>query len=168
MATPLPSEDTPRPEAAPPAAGSDPLLILATARLKSAGLRVTQPRMAILEALCRQAGPVSIENLHAGLAAGACDLVTVYRCIAAFERGGLVRRAVIHQGTSLYQIAFGQAETYHVVCRSTGSLAPLSAEVSRELQRAVAKAREELREKGYREVAHMLEFSGVAPPPSPR
>jgi hypothetical protein len=55
-----------------------------------------------------------------------------------------------------------------VVCRSTGSLAPLSAEVSRELQRAVAKAREELREKGYREVAHMLEFSGVAPPPAPR
>jgi hypothetical protein len=25
-----------------------------------------------------------------------------------------------------------------------------------------------LREKGYREVAHMLEFSGVAPPASPQ
>lgn len=139
------------------------MLILATARLKSAGLRVTQPRMAILEGLCRQSIPVSIENLHAGLPAGACDLVTVYRCMAAFERAGLVRRAVIHQGTSLYQVAFGPAETYHVVCRSSGSLASLSPEVSRELQRAVAKALEELRGKGYREVAHMLEFSGVAP-----
>jgi Fur family ferric uptake transcriptional regulator len=124
--------------------------------------------MTILEALCRQTSPVSIEQLHAGLPAGACDLVTVYRCMAAFERGGLVRRAVIHQGTSLYQVAFGQPETYHVVCRSSGQLAPLSPEVSRELQQAVAQAREELREKGYREVAHMLEFSGVAPPASPQ
>jgi Fur family transcriptional regulator, ferric uptake regulator len=163
MSSSLPSADNPRPESAPPAPGPDPLLILATARLKSAGLRVTQPRMAILEALCRQSSPVSIEHLHAGLPAGACDLVTVYRCMAAFERGGLVRRAVIHQGTSLYQVSFGQAETYHVVCRSTGSLAALSPEVSRELQKAVAKACEELRGKGYREVAHMLEFSGVAP-----
>ena len=124
--------------------------------------------MTILEALCRQTSPVSIEHLHAGLPAGACDLVTVYRCMAAFERGGLVRRAVIHQGTSLYQIAFGQPETYHVVCRSSGQLASLSPEISRELQRAVVKAREELREKGYREVAHMLEFSGVAPTLAPR
>ncbi|MFZ9745938.1 MAG: Fur family transcriptional regulator [Opitutaceae bacterium] len=168
MITSLPSVDTPRPEPTPSAAEADPLLILATARLKSAGLRVTQPRMAILDALCRQTSPVSIENLHAGLPAGACDLVTVYRCMTAFERSGLVRRAVIHQGTSLYQAAFGQAETYHVVCRSSGSLTALSPEVSRELQRAVAKAREELREKGYREVAHMLEFSGVAPLPAPR
>jgi hypothetical protein len=33
--------------------------------------------MTILEALCRQTSPVSIEQLHAGLPAGACDLVTV-------------------------------------------------------------------------------------------
>lgn len=163
-----PSAEHPRPDDAPYAPGTDPRLILATARLKSAGLRVTQPRMTILEALCRQHSPVSIEHLHAGLPPGSCDLVTVYRCMAAFERGGLVRRAVIHQGTSLYQVAFGQPETYHIVCRASGQLAPLSPEVSRELQQAVAKAREELREKGYREVAHMLEFSGVAPPAAPR
>lgn len=170
MSPSQPSAENLRPETAPPPPGPDPLLILATARLKSAGLRVTQPRMAILEALCRQPTPISIENLHAGLPPGACDLVTVYRCMAAFERGGLVRRAVIHQGTSLYQVAFGQAETYHVVCRASGKLEPLSPEVSRELQKAVATAREELRAKGYREVAHMLEFSGVAPqlPPGSR
>jgi len=163
MPTSLPSSANPRSETAPSTPGPDPLLILATARLKSAGLRVTQPRMAILEALCRQSSPLSIEHLHATLPAGACDLVTVYRCLAAFERGGLVRRAVIHQGTSLYQVAFGQNEIYHVVCRSSGRLEPLSAEVSRELQKAVALAREELRSKGYQEIAHMLEFSGVAP-----
>lgn len=167
MSPSLPPAENPRPETAPRPSTLDPLLILATARLKSAGLRVTQPRMAILEALCRQSGPVSIENLHAGLPAGACDLVTVYRCMAAFEHGGLVRRAAIHQGTSLYQVAFGQAETYHVVCRASGHLEPLSPEVSRSLQRAIAEAAEELRGKGYREIAHMLEFSGVAPASSP-
>ena len=164
----LPTAENPSPENASSLPETDPRLILATARLKTAGLRVTQPRMTILEALCRQTSPVSSEYLHAGLPAGACDLVTVYRCMAAFERGGLVRRAVIHQGTSLYQVAFGQPETYHVVCRSSGTLAELSPEVSGELQKAVAKAREELRVKGYREVAHMLEFSGVAPPAAPR
>ncbi|MFM9092222.1 MAG: Fur family transcriptional regulator [Verrucomicrobiota bacterium] len=168
MSLSQPSAENPRPDPTASAPVTDPRLILATARLKSAGLRVTQPRMTILEALCRQTSPVSIEHLHAGLPAGACDLVTVYRCMAAFERGGLVRRAVIHQGTSLYQVAFGQPETYHVVCRSSGKLTPLSPEVSGELQKAVAKAREELRGKGYREVAHMLEFSGVAPPAAPR
>ena len=159
----LPSAENPRPDRSSPVTETDPRLILATARLKSAGLRVTQPRMTILEALCLQRSPVSIEQLHASLPAGACDLVTVYRCMAAFERAGLVRRAVIHQGTSLYQVAFGQADTYHVVCRASGNLELLSPEVSRELQQAVATAREELRAKGYREIAYMLEFSGVAP-----
>ncbi|MBM3864373.1 MAG: transcriptional repressor [Verrucomicrobia bacterium] len=168
MSPTLPTAENSSAENASSPMETDPRLILAKSRLKSAGLRVTQPRMKILAALCRQTSPVSIEHLHAGLPAAACNLVTVYRGMAAFERGGLVHRAVIHEGTSLYQITLGQPETYHVICRSSGKLAPLSAEVSGELQKAAAKAREELRGKGYREVAHRLEFSGVAPPATQR
>ena len=57
----------------------------ATAKLKAAGLRITQPRLAILGALSRRAQPTSIEQLHEDVGAENCDLVTVYRCMAAFE-----------------------------------------------------------------------------------
>jgi len=48
--------------------------------------------VAIIEALIRREHPVSIEQLHHDLANDACDLVTVYRCLAVFEELGLVRR----------------------------------------------------------------------------
>ena len=74
---------------------------LATAKLKSAGLRITQPRLAILAALSKRAQPTSIEQLHGDVGADNCDLVTVYRCMAAFEDIALVRRAFFHNGTAL-------------------------------------------------------------------
>ena len=58
---------------------------IACSRLKAAGLRITQPRVAILEALIKRAQPASIEQIHNDLANSACDLVTVYRCLAAFQ-----------------------------------------------------------------------------------
>ena len=78
-------------------------LQIACNRLKTAGLRITQPRIAILEALIKRSLPATIEQIHAELASASCDLVTVYRCLAAFEELGLVRRCFFHNGTSLYQ-----------------------------------------------------------------
>src|SRR5690242_16978641 len=71
---------------------------VATSKLKAAGLRITQPRLAILAALNKRAQPTSIEQLHLDVGADNCDLVTVYRCMAAFEDIGLVRRAFFHNG----------------------------------------------------------------------
>ena len=76
----------------------------ATARLKAAGLRITQPRIAILEAMIAFGQPASIEQIHGELSEDSCDLVTVYRCLAVFEELGLVRRSFFHNGTSLYEI----------------------------------------------------------------
>src|SRR3954467_12091643 len=73
----------------------------AIARLRSAGLRVTQPRIAILEALIRFGQPASIEQTHGVRKRPACDLVTVYRCLSVFEGFGLVRRSFLPSGTSL-------------------------------------------------------------------
>jgi Fur family ferric uptake transcriptional regulator len=64
-----------------PSSQSSPL-DLACARLKAAGLRITQPRIAILDALIKRSLPASIEQIHGDLAGSACDLVTVYRCLA--------------------------------------------------------------------------------------
>lgn len=136
---------------------------LATARLKSAGLRITQPRLAILAALSKRDQPTSIEQIHADVGADNCDLVTVYRCMAAFEEIALVRRAFFHNGTALYEINLGQPTRYHVVCKATNRVEELDAETADDLRRAIETVQEKLRARGYADVGHIVEFFGVAP-----
>jgi Fur family ferric uptake transcriptional regulator len=132
-------------------------------RLKSAGLRITQPRIAILTAMIERGQPASIEQIHGDLAAGSCDLVTVYRCLAAFEQIGLVRRSFYHNGTSLYELSLGTTNRYHVVCKNTNRVDEIDAETAAELQHALGKVEETLRARGYENVSHVVEFFGIAP-----
>ena len=131
-------------------------LELACARLKSAGLRITQPRIAILETLIRRGHPATIEQIHQDLASDACDLVTVYRCLAAFEELGLVRRCFFHNGTSLYEINLADSRHHHVVCKSCGKIERIDVNLTDSIESM-------LRERGYAQVTLMLEFFGVCP-----
>jgi Fur family ferric uptake transcriptional regulator len=136
---------------------------VATSKLKAAGLRITQPRLAILAALSKRAQPTSIEHLHEDVGADNCDLVTVYRCMAAFEDIGLVRRAFFHNGTALYEINLGQPTRYHVVCKKTNQVEELDAETTAELRTAIEAVQEKLHARGYAEIGHIVEFFAVAP-----
>lgn len=136
---------------------------VATSKLKAAGLRITQPRLAILAALSKRAQPTSIEQLHDDVGAENCDLVTVYRCMAAFEDIGLVRRAFFHNGTALYEISLGQPTRYHVVCKETNRVEELDADTVAELRRAIEDVQEKLQARGYTDVGHIVEFFAVAP-----
>jgi Fur family transcriptional regulator, ferric uptake regulator len=133
---------------------------LACYKLKEAGLRITQPRVAILAALIKAGRPTSIESLHGGLEPSSCDIVTVYRCMAAFESIGLVRRAFLINGTSLYEINLGDPNRYHVVCKQTNKIEELDAASAQELRRLVE---DSLRAQGYAEVGHIVEFFGKSP-----
>jgi Fur family ferric uptake transcriptional regulator len=154
-----------------PLAGSKPTtksptaVELATAKLKAAGLRITRPRLTILAALNKRSQPVSIEDLHASLGGRTqgCDLVTVYRCMAAFEEIGLVRRAFLHNGTALYEMNLGQPVRYHVVCKATDRVEELDAETSAELSETLTRIEAKLRARGYDGVGHIVEFFGTAP-----
>ena len=136
---------------------------LACFKLKEAGLRITQPRVAILAALIKAGRPTSIDALHSELGASSCDIVTVYRCMAAFESIGLVRRAFLINGTSLYEINLGNPNRYHVVCKQTNSVEELDEASASELRRAVQVVEDALRSKGYAEVGHIVEFFGKSP-----
>lgn len=136
---------------------------LATSKLKAAGLRITQPRLAIIDALSKRLQPTTIEQLHEDVGPLNCDLVTVYRCMAAFEEIGLVRRAFFHNGTALYEINLGKPARYHVVCKSTNRVEELDAATSDALRQAIDNVQEILRSRGYSEVNHIVEFFGVAP-----
>ena len=136
---------------------------LACYKLKEAGLRITQPRVAILAALIKAGRPESIDSLHSELGPKSCDIVTVYRCMAAFESIGLVRRAFLINGTSLYEINLGDPNRYHVVCKQTNKVEELDSASTDGLRRAVQLVEDTLRSQGYAEVGHIVEFFGKSP-----
>ncbi len=109
--------------------------------------------------------PSSIEQIHEDVGAKNCDLVTVYRCMAAFDEIGLVRRAFFHNGTTLNEINLGQPTRYHVVCKSTNQVIELDTRLADELRLTIEAVEEKLRTHGFSEVGHIVGFFGVAPGP---
>jgi Fur family ferric uptake transcriptional regulator len=83
--------------------------------------------------------------------------------MAAFESIGLVRRAFLINGTSLYEINLGDPNRYHVVCKQTNKIEELDAASAQELRRSVRLVEDTLRAQGYAEVGHIVEFFGKSP-----
>jgi Fur family transcriptional regulator, ferric uptake regulator len=125
-------------------------------RIRNAGMRVTKPRVALVEVLLKQEGPVSIERIHQEVGVDSCDLVTIYRCLAAFEDLGLVRRSYLHNGTCLYEQTFDAARHYHIVCKACGKTDKVEYTLASDVE-------QKLKDKGYEQVSHVLEFFGVCP-----
>jgi Fur family transcriptional regulator, ferric uptake regulator len=153
-------------EVVPNTSAASPLnqaLDLACDRLKAAGLRITQPRIAILTALIKRDQPATIEQIHIDLSSRSCDLVTVYRCLAVFEELGLVRRCYFQNGTSLYRIQLGTEIIYHVVNKANNQVDVLPTELANELSAVVKKIEAELTAQGYTNVSHMAEFFASTP-----
>ncbi len=135
-------------------------------RLRSAGLRVTRARAAILALLLRRSAPARIEEIRHELGPGRCDRVTIYRCLDALGEAGLVRLAPASRGAGRYEASPGPAERYRVVCRKTGRVADLDPAASEAVARALRDAEDGLRARGYTHVDHRLEFTALAPPPA--
>ncbi len=89
--------------------------------LKSAGLRLTGPRLAILSVLLEVARPVTHEQITAKLAAGAPNKVTIYRVLESFVEAGIVHRAFLAERAWHFELADKCAEDQchpHFTCRS--------------------------------------------------
>jgi Fur family ferric uptake transcriptional regulator len=127
-------------------------------RLKAAGLRLTQPRIAILSVLLERTEPISIEQLHQEIKDRSCDLVTVYRCLAAFEELGMVRRCFVYNGTSLYQMNQNDQPAYHVVGKGSAILETITPVLANELSSVITKIEMDLKRRGYAGVSHMAAF----------
>ncbi|AOS46323.1 Zinc uptake regulation protein [Lacunisphaera limnophila] len=134
----------------------DVTLTVACTRIRNSGMRVTKPRVALLAALLRFPGPASIERIHQEVGTKSCDLVTIYRCLAAFEGLGLVRRSYLHNGTCLYEQTVNAARRYHIICKECGRTDPVDYELAEGLEQKIA-------ERGYTQVSHVVEFFGVCP-----
>lgn len=122
--------------------------------LREQGQRVTGPRRAILEILTHEHGPFTAEEMHARLKKGACDLVTVYRVLTAFEAINLVRRCDFGDGIYRYEFNTGEDHHHHIVCRVCHGVEILELCVADSLERRA-------RQMGYANVTHILEIFGV-------
>ncbi len=135
---------------------ADSTLDEARTRIRQAGMRITKPRVAIIESMQRHEGPVSIDRIHQAMGTAVCDLVTVYRCLAAFEQLGIVRRSYLHNGTCLYELILRTARHYHIICKACGSTDRVNYFPVEGIERL-------LQERGYAEVSHVVEFFGICP-----
>ena len=109
--------------------------------LRKAGLKVTLPRLKILEILenCEQRH-LSAEDIYKELLETGEDigLATVYRVLTQFESAGLVTRHNFEGGHSVFELDAGEHHD-HMVCVKTGDVIEFkNAEIER-LQEHIAK-----------------------------
>lgn len=126
--------------------------------LKGQGVRVTQARRGVFEALRGATTPLSAAQLDAALrAAGASiDLVTVYRTLDTLERCGLVTRVDrLQEG---WRYAVREKDHHHsITCSECGSISPLDACDLEPVEHALATRT------GFANVHHSLQFYGLCP-----
>lgn len=91
-------------------------------RLRRAGLKVTGPRLAILDALEQNRSHPSAEELYQSLADAhpSLSLSTVYTTLASFVRAGLVRKLPEVDGR--LRVDGIQTDHHHAFCRGCGAI----------------------------------------------
>ncbi len=108
--------------------------------LKKLGLKVTHPRIRILELLGSEGvRHLSAEDLYRRLLADGEDigLATVYRVLTQFEAAGLVEKHNFEGGTAVYELDRGQHHD-HMVCVETGKVIEFTSPEIERLQKQIA------------------------------
>jgi Fur family transcriptional regulator, ferric uptake regulator len=108
--------------------------------LRNAGLKVTHPRMRILEIL-ENSSPrhMTAEDIYRHLLELSEDigLATVYRVLTQFEAAGLVMKHNFEGGQAVYELDRGKHHD-HMVCSETGKVIEFVSEEIEKLQREIA------------------------------
>lgn len=124
--------------------------------LKDRGLKVTLPRIKILELFQRgDARHMTAEDVHAALLVEDIDLglATVYRVLTQFEQAGLLERHNFDAGKATYEINHGQHHD-HLVCLDCGKVEEFYDPEIEQRQEAIAA------ERGFSIDAHALYLYG--------
>ena len=92
------------------------------AKLRSAGLRATRPRLLVLSALAESPAHISTDELVAALVARGTPLPrgSVYNVVGALVSRGLMMVTDIGPGRAIYELA--EQWHHHFVCRSCGQI----------------------------------------------
>ncbi len=110
--------------------------------LRKAGLKVTLPRLKILEILeSSRQRHLSAEDIYKELldTGEEIGLATVYRVLTQFETAGLVNRHNFESGHSVFEMDEGKHHD-HMVCVETGEVVEFVNEEIERLQHQIAKS----------------------------
>ena len=126
--------------------------------LKKNGLKSTQQRDAILEAVYEHKGHFSSEELHREVQEQfphlKVGIATIYRSLGLLEEAGLVTSIAL--GTEGKRYEYGRKEHHdHMVCDRCGKLIEFMDEVIEKRQEAIAK------EAGFRVTSHSMQIHGI-------
>ncbi len=127
--------------------------------LKKAGLKITLPRMKILEFLeVSNVRHQSAEDIYRALMDDGEEigLATVYRVLTQFEAAGLVERHHFEGGQAVFELN-EKGHHDHIVCVSCGKVEEFYDEMIENRQREVASS------KGYEVTDHSLTLYGKCP-----
>jgi Fur family transcriptional regulator, ferric uptake regulator len=125
--------------------------------LRKAGLKVTLPRLKVLEILeVSEQRHMSAEDVYKALLESGEEigLATVYRVLTQFEGAGLVSRLSIDGGHAVFELEDG-AHHDHLLCVSCNKIEEFVDEVIEQRQRAIAE------EKGFKMTEHSLYIYGI-------
>jgi Fur family ferric uptake transcriptional regulator len=120
--------------------------------LKKAGLKVTHPRIKILQIMENEKQRhLSADDVFRCLHEKGEDvgIATVYRVLTQFETAGLIQRHSFDSGPALYELNRGEHHD-HMICVDSGEVSEFHSEEIEILQRRIAA------EKGYELIGHSL------------
>jgi len=124
--------------------------------LRKAGLKVTVPRLKILEILeGRPDQHMSAEDVFKALLDSGEDigLATVYRVLTQFETAGLVQRHNFESGSAVFELDDGKHHD-HIVCEDCGRVEEFVDPVIEERQSDIAAGHD------FKIVSHSLTIYG--------
>ena len=127
--------------------------------LKNAGLKITLPRIKILQIL--ESGAVqhvSAEDIYKQLLQNGEEigLATVYRVLTQFEQAGLVTRRNFEGGHSVFELS-SDVHHDHIVCVKCGRVEEFADDAIERRQQEVAN------DMGYELTDHDLNMYGLCP-----
>jgi Fur family ferric uptake transcriptional regulator len=120
--------------------------------LRAAGLKVTVPRLKILNILEKSAeSHLSADDIYRQLVEAGEDvgIATVYRVLTQFESSGLVIRHNFDNGSAVYEIERGIHHD-HMVDVNSGAVIEFQSHEIEELQKQIAK------DNGFELISHSL------------
>jgi Fur family ferric uptake transcriptional regulator len=132
---------------------------LENSQIKQAGLKVTLPRVKILDVLETSARRhMSAEDVYKALLSRGEEigLATIYRVLTQFEGAGLVCRHHFEGGQSVFELNRGGHHD-HLVCVKCGKVVEFVEEAIEQRQRAIAE------EHGFTLEDHSLVIYGICP-----
>ncbi len=121
--------------------------------------RNTSQRRAILTSLDQSRGFISAQELYGRLGEHGerVALATVYAQLKKLVASGDVDTVMTDRGESLYRRCAADAHHHHLACRLCGATVEIDIPSLERWTSAVG------RERGYRDVHHVLELTGICP-----